>query len=124
MQKVPEDNQRRQLWACHQCNPDKCPPHPRCEGKDCPVFDINYKKNDVYLYEEKVLKVSNIELSNSKKNGRLLEDNSGLTEKSTITSKYLINIYDYDENEKVYYAYAAVIDMNKQVESKKSENYF
>ena len=131
-------------------NPEQCPPFPPCEGKNCPcegencpcegencppipdnckgedcdkfVFDINYKKNDVYLYEEKVLKVSNIELSNSKKNGRILEDNSGLTEKSTITSKYLINIYDYDENEKVYYAYAAVIDMNKQVESKKSEN--
>jgi hypothetical protein len=76
-----------------------CPVPEPCEGPECPVINITYNKNDMLIYEETLSKVSNIELINSK-NGRRLDDNSRLTEKSTITSKYLINIYDYDEEKK------------------------
>lgn len=89
------------------------PPIPHCE--EC-VVDISYKKNDVYIYNEELEKTSNVELSeNVKLKSRRLTDNS-ITQKTTIKSKYLINVYDYKDD--IYYAYAAVLKMEKQFENK------
>ena len=97
------------------CEGDNCPPVP-CEGDHCPpvpcesdncVVNINYKTNDVYVYDESSTKDSKIELSN---------DESNLSQASTMNSKYLINIYDNKTVDSVttYYAYVAIIDMKKK----------
>lgn len=95
------------------------PPHPDpdpvpCEDDGCPVVNINYKTNDVYVYDESSTKDSKIELSN---------DESNLSQTSTMNSKYLINIYDNKTVDSVttYYAYVAIIDMKKKLEKKKKQ---
>ena len=82
--------------------PDPDPIPEPCKGDYCPVVNISYKTNDVYVYDESSTKDSKIELSN---------DESNLSQTSTMNSKYLINIYDnkIEDSNIIYYAYAIIL---------------
>ena len=103
---------------CTNCEPK--PNFPNIEDDNI-VININYKKNDIYIYNEILSKELNIELNESINEN---DDNKIFSKKSIITSKYLINIYDnkIENSTIIYYAYAVIIDMKRQIEDKELEN--
>ena len=103
---------------CTNCEPE--PNFPNIEDDNI-VININYKKNDIYIYNEILSKELNIELNESINEN---DDNKIFSKKSIITSKYLINIYDnkIENSTIIYYAYAVIIDMKRQIEDKELEN--
>ncbi len=96
----------------------------QCESKNCPIFYFDYKKNDLYIYNEILTKNSKIELSNNyNKNERRLNEDKLLSKKKNITLKYLINIFNIqiEDSIKIYYAYVIIIDMKKKIENRDLE---
>ncbi len=76
----------------------------------------------IYIYNEELLKYSTIELSNNiNQNERSFNENNNLlSKKYTITSKYLINIFNTKNEDStiIYYAYVVIIDMKKIMKNK------
>ena len=106
-----------------------CLPPPKCANPPCndpspeineeKVINLYYKKNDILLYNEIQTKISNIEF-----NENIKDEENIISQKSIINSEYLINIYDNEINNstKIYYAYATIINMKKQIENIKIED--
>ena len=77
---------------------------------------IQYKKNDIYIYNEELLKYSSIELNNNiNQNENILNENNLYFKKLTIISKYFINIFNIQKEDSniTYYAYVSIIDIKK-----------
>ena len=98
--------------SIHQCNYKGC-----CNGQHCCVenseiiIEISNKINYVNIYDDVVNKTLNLEVNKIGKNRRLEEKNY-YTE---IKGEYLFNIYNYEiiDNSIIYYAYAALLSLNK-----------
>ncbi len=88
------------------------------------VIDLDYKKNYIFIYNETQSKISNIEFNEDITIKKRRNEENIISQKSEIISKYLINIYDNKtENSKIiYYAYAIIIEMGKQIENKEIKN--
>ena len=113
------------------CIGDNCP----CIGDDCPyigddcpcigneckeedpeaIVNINYKKNDILIYNENQSKISIVELNENIPS----QNSSDFVQNSIMISKYLINIYDeqIEDSSIIYYAYAFVLNMSKKIEN-------
>ena len=84
-----------------------------CNGQDCckEEIKITHKINYINIYDDVVNKTLNLEVNKIGKNRRLEEKNY-YTE---IKGEYLFNIYNYEiiDNSIIYYAYAALLSLNK-----------
>jgi len=101
------------------CVGDNCP----CEGDDCVIVNVNYKINDVSVYEETLEKNSNIELNEIlNENGRRLDEKKNFAKSSIISSKYLFNIYDEQviDSLTTYYAYVVILNMKQKNEKEET----
>ena len=107
------------------CIGDNCP----CIGDNCPcigdkckeedpeaIVNINYKKNDILIYNENQSKISIVELNENIPS----QNSSDFIQNSIMISKYLINVYDerIEDSSIIYYAYAFVLNMSKKIENK------
>ena len=99
-----------------------CTPNPEPDPSPDVEININHKVNEVLIYDDNYEKKTNVVLgiSNNGNNRRLDESSNTISQTTKYTTKYLINVYQVDE-EKVYYAYAAIIKMNKKIEQRNEE---
>ena len=106
--------------VCNSCECDSslCPPVPpeeeereEHEGGDI-VVDINYKLNEVSVYDDSTTKTSSVTVNNGNSRRRLEQQNY----QTTINGKYLLNVYkiDVSDENKIYYAYAILLELSKK----------
>ena len=81
------------------------------EEKDI-VVDINYKLNEVSVYDDSTTKTSSVTVNNGSSRRRLEQQNY----QTTINGKYLLNVYkiDVSDENKIYYAYAILLELSKK----------
>ena len=81
------------------------------EEKDI-VVDINYRLNEVSVYDDSTTKTSTVTVNNGSSRRRLEQQNY----QTTINGKYLLNVYkiDVSDENKIYYAYAILLELSKK----------
>ena len=93
-----------------ECDPSLCDPVPP-PNPDV-VVDINYKLNEVSVYDDSTTKTSSVTVNNGSSRRRLEQQNY----QTTINGKYLLNVYKIDDSDKntIYYAYAILLELSKK----------
>ena len=99
-------------------NPPNDDINPTNEEENTQVVNVNYKKNEVNIYNDVTSKTSTVVIE-KEGTGRRLEEEK----KETITTyngKYLLNVYNIDNTiePNVYYAYAVLLNLEKNINGK------
>jgi len=102
-------------------SPDKPGDEPSIEPNKEITIDISHKLNEVLKYSEETTQTTSVNFNGDDSRLRSLAERKQST---TIKGNYLLNVYKVDDNvsPKLYYAYAILNKLTKQISGKTNED--